>query len=80
MENRIKALRAKYSAKAAGGGPLPGVIIAMLAQRGLFNARVQYFQGEGYKVTVNSVDEVFKAEEVGEEIERKYGVSVYVAY
>jgi hypothetical protein len=81
-ESHVKALRQKYGTKAhpRDKGPLGAVVVTMLARAGLPGAKIQFFPGDGYKITVNSVKETFKAEEVGKEIEQQYGIPVYVAY
>lgn len=83
-ETHVKALRQKYGTKARprDKGPLGAVVVTMLARAGIPDAKIQFFPGDdgGYKITVNSVKETFKAEEVRKEIEQQYGVPVYVAY
>lgn len=84
MGENIKALRdSKYGAgREKSYGPLKAAIVGLLAKYGILGAQVDYFPGEdgGYKITVNSVADTFKAEGLRKEVEGKYGIPVFVAY
>ena len=58
---------------------IKAIIIAKLGIKGIA-CNVQFFAGEGLKVTVFSLNDTFAAEELAREIESKYGIETYVAF